>query len=189
MPTDPQAMMDAMVRSLEERTGRDIDEWVGLVKASGIDPLDQTAVRRWLKHEHGVPQNSQWMIADAAARDAGWQRPTVAEYIEGQYQGAKAGLRPIYDRLAEAILEFGDDIEIEGRATYTPFVRGRQFAAIAAATRSRVDLGLRFRDPPETDRLVAQGPGQSTHRIGLSRVEDVDDEVIELARVAYEQNG
>jgi hypothetical protein len=28
------------------------------------------------RREHGVPQNSQWAIADAAAREAGWVRPT-----------------------------------------------------------------------------------------------------------------
>src|SRR5262249_25894826 len=79
--------------------------------------------------EHGVPQNSQWAIADAAARAAGWVRPGVEEYIDSQYRGAKAALRPIYDALAAAILRLGDDVSVEGRGGYTPFVRARQFAA------------------------------------------------------------
>jgi predicted transport protein len=182
-------MMDAVATGLRERTGHDLGEWVQMVEVSGIDPLDQLAVRRWLKSEHGVPQNSQWAIADASARTAGWERPSVDEYTDQQYQGAKAGLRPIYDRLAGEITAFGDDVTIEGRSTYTPFVRARQFAAIAAATKSRVDLGLRFTDPPASERLrPAKAPGQSTHKIELSSVDDVDDEVIALARAAYEQN-
>src|SRR5215469_17420149 len=68
----PDDMMSAVTGSLAARTGRSLDEWLELVQASGIDPLDQNAVRRWLKAEHGVPQNSQWAIADAAARAAGW---------------------------------------------------------------------------------------------------------------------
>ena len=60
--------MTAVTESLAARTGRSLDEWLALVGASGIDPLDQAAVRRWLRAEHGVPQNSQWAIADAAAR-------------------------------------------------------------------------------------------------------------------------
>jgi hypothetical protein len=133
MPPSPEQMLSAVSASLAERTGRPLAEWVALVQASGIDPLDQNAVRKWLRSAHGVPQNSQWAIADAAARAAGWVRPTVAEYVERQYSGPKAALRPIYDAIAAAIGDLGDDVTVEGRGTYTPFVRGRQFAAVAAA--------------------------------------------------------
>jgi hypothetical protein len=189
MAQTPDEMMSAVSASLAARTGRSLDEWIALVRASGIDPLDQNAVRRWLRAEHGVPQNSQWAIADAAARAAGWVRPTVAEYVDGQYRGGKAGLRPIYDQLAAFISALGDDVTIEGRGGYTPFVRGRQFAAVAAATRDRVDVGLRFTDPPHSDRLQpASAPGQATHKLSLRAVADVDDEVLRLLHLAYQQN-
>jgi len=185
----PDEMMDAVSASLAQRTGRSLAEWVTLVQASGIDPLDQNAVRRWLRTEHGVPQNSQWAIADAAARAAGWVRPSAAEYIDRQYTGAKAALRPIYEALAAAAAELGGDVTVEGRGSYTPFVRGRQFAAVAAATRDRVDLGLRFTDPPADDRLHrSTGPGQATHKIALRSADEVDDRVRHLLRLAYEQN-
>ena len=184
----PDDMMSAVSESMQARTGRSLEEWVTLVRSSGIDPLDQNAVRRWLKTEHGVPQNSQWAIADAAARTAGWVRPTVEEYVAGQYAGAKAALRPIYDAIAAAALELGDDVRVEGRGTYTPFVRRRQFAAVAPAARDRVDLGLRLTDPPATDRLVpANAPGQATHKVALRTAAEVDAEVLHLLQVAYEQ--
>src|SRR5512143_3002660 len=97
----PEDMMAAVTRSMRERTGRTVEEWVALVQASGVDPLDQNGVRRWLKAEHALPQNSQWAIADAAARAAGWKPPTVEEYIDQQYAGRKAGLRPLFDRLRQ----------------------------------------------------------------------------------------
>lgn len=79
MPTknNPARMMAAVTDSMKERTGKSLEEWVALVQASGVDPLNQKAVRNWLKSEHGVLQNSQWAIADAAARAAGWVRPSV----------------------------------------------------------------------------------------------------------------
>lgn len=186
----PDRMMAAMTASMKERTGRTIEEWVEVVAESGIDPLDQNAVRRWLRTEHGIPQNSQWAIADAAARDAGWTPPSVEEYIDGQYTGAKANLRPIFDRLRSAIESFGEDVRVEGRSTYTPFVRRRQFVAIAAATRTRIDVGLRYVDPPVSELLApANAPGQATHRLSLSELSDVTDEVVGLLRAAYRQNG
>ncbi len=166
MPSkSPEDMMTAVAKSMRERTGRTLEEWVALVMASGIDPLDQNAVRKWLKTEHGLPQNTQWAIADAVARAAGWRRPSVEEYIDQQYSGPKAALRPIFDRVRGILESLGEEVRIEGRSTYTPFVRGRQFAAVAPATRTRVDVGLRFTDPPESELLVpSKGPGQATHK-------------------------
>lgn len=186
----PDKMMAAVTESMRERTGRTLDEWVALVQASGVDPLDQNAVRRWLKSEHGVLQNSQWAIADAAARAAGWEPPTPTEYVDQQYSGAKAALRPIFDRLRSVIEALGDDITMEGRSTYTPFVRRRQFVAIAAATRSRVDVGLRYTSAPDSKLLTsATAPGQATHKLSLMAPEQVTKEVEQLLRAAYEQNG
>jgi uncharacterized protein DUF5655/uncharacterized protein DUF4287 len=189
MAKTPDDMMSAVAASMAARTGRSVGQWVALVEDAGLDPLDQNAVRRWLRSEHAVPQNSQWAIADAAARAAGWVRPSTADYIDGQYSGPKAGLRPVYDALAAAVADLGDDVTVEGRGSYTPFVRGRQFAAVAAATADRVDLGLRFTDPPAADRLQpATAPGQATHKLSLRSVQDIDDEVLHLLRTAYEQN-
>lgn len=186
----PNEMMASVAGSLAQRTGRSLEEWVALVRKSGLDPLDQKAVRRWLKDNHGVLQNSRWAIADAAARDAGWRRPEVEEYVDRQYEGARASLRPIFDRLRAVIEGLGDDVTMEGRATYTPFVRRRQFAAVAAATKTRVDVGLRYTDPPASPLLApATAPGQATHRLSLTDADQVTAKVERLLRAAYEQNG
>ena len=185
-PTD---MMSSVTDSMKERTGKTLEEWVAAVQATKIDPLDQKAVRNWLKSQ-GVMQNSQWAIADAAARAAGWERPSVEGYIDSQFQGEKAALRPIFDALREIVEGLGEDVTAEGRGGYTPFVRKRQFAAVQASTKTRVDLGLRFRQAPDSALLSTTSlPGQSTHKLGLSSVDDITDEVADLIRVAYEQNG
>jgi predicted transport protein len=189
MPS-PEEMLASVIGSMKERTGHDLDEWVALVDDSGVDPLDQKAVRRWLKDNHGVLQNTQWAIAFEAARRAGWVEPDVEGYVDRQYTGPKAALRPVFDAVREVLEGFGDDVTVEGRSTYIPFVRRRQFAAVAASTRSRVDLGLRFTDPPASALLRAgTGLGQSTHKIGLTSTGDLTDEVADLARAAYEQQG
>jgi predicted transport protein len=190
-PQSPEEMTAAVTASMKERTGRTLEEWLAVVGESGVDPLDQKAVRAWLKTVHGVPQNTQWAIAFAAAEEAGWVRPDVEGYVESQYSGAKSGLRPIFDRLREVALALGDDVAVEGRGGYIPFVRRRQFAAVAAATRTRVDLGLRYVDAPTSSLLnpSKSGPGQSTHKVALTSVDDVTADLERLLAAAYDQNG
>ncbi|KNC51287.1 uncharacterized protein AMSG_07294 [Thecamonas trahens ATCC 50062] len=185
----PESMGSAMEASMEARTGRTLDEWVATVVGSGVDELDQKAVRKWLREVHDVPLNSQWAIARAAAKQAGWIEPDVEGYAAKQYSGAKSTLRPIYDRVRDVVLSAGKAVTAAGRSTYIPFTHNRQFAAVKAASRSRVDLGLRFTDPPESELLSTATPiGQTTHKIGLKSVDDVTPEVVELVVAAYEQN-
>ncbi|HSN95523.1 MAG TPA: DUF5655 domain-containing protein [Anaerolineaceae bacterium] len=186
---NPQDMMAAVTTSMQERTGKTLEEWVEAVQASGIDPLDQKAVRNWLKTEHQVPQNSQWAIADAAAQAAGWQRPSNENYTDSQYAGEKAALRPIFDRLRQLAEACGQDVVMEGRGGYTPFVHNRQFMAVEASSKIKVTLGLRFKTAP-TSPLLEEGkaPGQCTHRIILTDAEQVSPEIGLLIKAAYEQN-
>ena len=90
-------MSAAVAASMGTRTGRTIEAWVALVNRAGLDPIDQRAVRAWLKNEHGLKQNSQWAVADATARAAGWRPPTLDEQIDAHYAGAKAALRPVFE--------------------------------------------------------------------------------------------
>lgn len=184
-PTD---MMAAVSDSMQARTGKTLDEWVKVVLASGVDPLDQKSVRKWLKSEHGIAQNTQWAIADAAARAAGWVRPSVEEYIDSQYQDGKAALRPIFDAIRKAVMAIDPEVGVEGRAGYTPFVHHRQFSAVEAGSK-KVILGLRFKQAPDSPRLIGgRTPGQCTHKVELIAPKEVDAEVIRLLTLAYHQN-
>jgi Domain of unknown function (DUF5655)/Domain of unknown function (DUF4287) len=191
--TDPDEMMAAVTSSMKARTGRTLEEWVRLVGEARLDPLQQKEVRRWLKEEHGVPQNSQWAIADAAARAAGWERPSVDEYADALYAGAKAPLRPLHDAVGELAAGLGNDTTVEGRATYAPVVRRTQFAAVAPGPRGTLRVGFRYRGSvPADSRLEpAKGFAQATDVLQLRA--DADEAELRslepLLRAAYDQNG
>ncbi|HEU4330366.1 MAG TPA: DUF5655 domain-containing protein [Lapillicoccus sp.] len=190
---EPQDMMAAVTDSMAERTGRTVDQWVEAVNASGVDPLDQKAVRRWLKDVHGVPQNSQWAIAFAAAEAAGWERPSTEGYADTLYSGSKAGLRPLHDAVVRLALEQGDDAEAQGRGTYIPIVRKSQFAAVAPGPRGTLRVGLRYRTTVPEDARVepAKGFAQATHWVHLPGDSDPDEIgwLEPLLAEAYRQNG
>lgn len=186
----PEEMSVAVSDSMRERTGRSLAEWADLVEAtSGVDPLDQNGVRRWLKDAHQVPQNSAWAIAFEVAGRHGWTMPTPEQFADQMYTGKKAALRPLHDAVVELAASMGDDAHVEGRATYTPIVRARQFCAVGPGPRTTVRVGLRYRDAPDDERLApAKGFAQATHWLHLAEGDD-PTELEGLVRLAYEQNG
>lgn len=184
--------MAAVSSSLQERTGRDLAAWLALIDASGVDPLDQKTVRAWLRDVHGVPQNTQWALADAAATRAGWVRPDVAGWTDAVY-AKRPELHALHERVVAMALAVGDDAEVQGRGTYIPLVRRTQFMAVAPGPRGRLRIGFRFRDAiPDDPRLEpAKGFAQATHWLHLDP--DAGDDVVAslepLARAAWAQNG
>jgi hypothetical protein len=186
-------MMSALTATMAERTGRTVEEWVEAVKEAGLDPLDQKSVRAWLRDVHGVPQNSQWAIADAAARGAGWQRPDTDSYTDALYDGKKAHLRPIHDAIITLAEGLGEDAHREGRATYIVVIRRTQFLAVTPGPKDTVRVGFRFREAvPDDERLSpARGFAQATHWLHLSAESDEDDlrSLEPLLEAAYDQNG
>lgn len=189
---EPADMMMAVTSSMGARTGRSLEEWIALVEGSGLDPLDQKAVRAWLKEHHGVAQNSQWAIADALATKHGWVRPDVDGYADQVY-AKRPELRPLHDAIVAMALGLGDDVEVQGRGTYIPLVRRTQFMALGPGPRSTLRVGFRYREGiPDDPRLEpAKGFAQATHWLHLPGDADpaVAADLEELARVAYENNG
>ena len=121
-----------------------------------------------------------------------WRAPQAdtRELIEGQYAD-RPQLRPILDAVLALLPALGP-ATVQARKTIVSLVSPRRtFAVVRATTKDRVDLGLRLDDAEPGGRLQSAkgiGGGGATVRIALSRPEDVDDEVRDLMRRAYEEN-
>ena len=114
----------------------------------------------------------------------------ACELIDGQYAD-RPQLRPILDTVLALLPALGP-VTVQGRKTIVSLVCPRRtFAVVRATTKDRVDLGLRLDGAEPGGRLQsAKGidGGGATVRIALRRPEDVDDEVRDLMRRAYQEN-
>jgi len=189
MAISGEEMLVKVADSLPKKTGKSLEQWVAAAKKAGFDLLDQRAVRDWLRTEHDFTKPMQEAVAVAAAKSAGWREATADEKLADQYSGRKAALKPVYDQLTAIAKKLGKDVEVDVRAAFVGLARSRQFAAIQPTTATRIDLGLRFKSAPSSTRLQeGKAPGQTTHKVALTKPDDVDAEVAELLRQAYDQN-
>lgn len=173
-----------MEKGLLEKTGQSLNYWIDVVKKSGNEK--HKAMMDFLKSEHGFTHGfANFVALKARKADAGSHDDS--DLLTNQYKG-KEHLKPIYDKLIAEIAAFGDDIIRTPKKDSVSLIRKKQFALIKPATRTRVDLGLKLKGKPTTDRLGNSGPfgAMCTHRVQLTDLEQVDAELIEWIREAYE---
>lgn len=181
---DWSGMRDWM-RTLVERSGATVEEWNARI--ADVGPRDEAALRAWL-HDRDVRGYAQMLLVFETFGYPDFFTASADELIEAQYAGRPA-LRPVYDRVVLAALSVGD-VSVQARKTYVSLLTPRRtFAIVKAATKTRVDLGLRLDGAEPDGRLLpAKALGNETInvRVALAAPDDVDDEVVELLRRAYD---
>ena len=171
MAKSPEEMIETMKANLLAKTGKSVDDWIGLVRGSGLDRHgDQMKL---LKDEHGLTHGFANLVCQLAKADPA---TTDGDLLDAQFAG-KPDIRPVYDALAAYARALGGDVEVSVKKTSVALRRSKNFAMITPATKSRLDVGLNLKGEPGTDRLKAEKPGSMcTHKVGLSSVADLDDE-------------
>lgn len=187
-------MVQATIARLKEKTGRTLDEWLKLVKKSG--PPTEKERREWLKEQYNLGTNYSWWIAEQSVgkgteeADPYEYLKAADRYVEEMYSGGKAGLRPIYDRLLTLGLGTGTDVRACPCKTIVPLYRNHVFAQIKPSTRTRIDFGFALGATRGKGRLVETGgfakKDRITHRIAISSLEEIDDEVKRWLKTAYD---
>lgn len=173
-----------MEQGLLDKTGKPLDHWIKVVVSAKLEKHKQ--IIEFLKSEHGFTHGFANFVAHKARKsDAGSHEPE--ELLKTQYEG-KEILLPIYEKLVEVILKFGADITRTPKKDSVSMIRKKQFALIKPATKTRIDLGLKLKGKPETERLGGSGPFGSmcTHRVQLTETSQVDDELISWIKEAYD---
>jgi predicted transport protein len=109
--------------------------------------------------------------------------------IEKQYQG-KEHFKPIFDKLISKIQTYGKDIEIAPKNTYVSLRRKKQFAILNPATKTRFEIGINLKGQEPKGKLIEEKPNSMcSHKIIIADIKDIDKEVLEWIKTAYNNAG
>ncbi len=188
MAKSPEEMANAMIANMKEKTGKSLEQWLPIAKKSGEEK--HGGIVKYLKSEHGMTHGFANLVAHKLLKsDAGSATGGDDALVAAQYEGAKADLKPIYAALIKAAKALGADVEIAPKKTYVSLRRKKQFALIQPSTKTRVDLGVNFKDEPAKGRLEKSGSFNAmvSHRVRLENAADVDKDVKDWLKKAYSQ--
>jgi hypothetical protein len=180
------------LKNIQARTGKTLEELYALIRTSGLAKHGE--IRDYLKRELAMGHGDANALAGAFLKSEGQAaapaaEPTADDVLGGLYSGAKAGLRPIHDRLMAAIAGFGP-FEIAPKKGYLSLRRKKQFAMIGPATKGRVEVGLNMKGIPPTARLIElPAGGMCQYKVDVADVSEVDQELKAWIKQAYDSAG
>lgn len=190
MSDSVQQAYETQLANIEKRTGKSLDELKGILTASGLTKHGQ--LRDHVKAELGMGHGDANALVHHFLN--GWSAETIApeetgDVLESIYTGAKSGLRPIHDALMALVVPLGD-FSVAPKKGYVSLRRKRQFAMVGPGTNSRVDLGINLKGAEGDDRVVAQpAGGMCTHQVRLTSVDQVDGELADWLKRAFDAAG
>jgi predicted transport protein len=177
-----------MVDNLYKNTGKTLDQWIKIVQGEKFEKHGQ--ILKFLKEQHSFTHGFANLVAmKARGADAG-SVENKDELIEKQYRG-KEHFKPIYEKLILEINKFGKDIEIAPKNAYVSLRRKKQFAILQPATKSRFEIGINLKGQEPEGKLeaISSANAMCSHKINLSGMQDVNEEVIHWIKTAYENAG
>jgi hypothetical protein len=175
-----------MIANYEKNTGKPLEAWVEIARKAKLAKHGE--IVKLLKEQHGMGHGYANLVAMTALKGE-TPEPGGDGLVDAQYAGKKAALRPLYDRLAKAVAEFGADVELSPKKTYASLRRSKQFALLQPSTADRLDLGINLKGVPAKGRLEASGSFDAmvSHRVRVATSKDIDAELVGWLRAAYDQ--
>lgn len=180
----PEEMANSMRANLKQKTGKTLQQWLTLVKKSSLDKHGKIVA--FLKSDHSVTHGFANLIAhDFLAQD----KEQTGDLVETQYSAGKAALKPIYDTIVSQLSHL-PEMEISPKKTYVSLRRNKQFALIQPSTKTRIDVGINLKGEAATERLELSGSFNSmvSHRVRVTAIDQVDNELIAWLTQAYKQS-
>lgn len=141
----------AILANLEANTGKTKEAWLALARPAKL--ADLKAARAFFKGQ-GLNMAAGGYLAELAL---GAEVETPASYlakaqsfVDAQYGGKKAALRPLFERLLDLAYALGEDVRACPCQTIVPLYRNRVFAEVKPFA-SRLDFGLVLGDPTKLE--------------------------------------
>ncbi len=182
--------LQTQLNNIQTKTGKTLAELSQFAKNSGLSKHGE--LRDYFKERFGLGHGDANTLVHEILKSAGSHEAAgkdEADVLADIYSGPKAELRPIHEALMSEINTFGE-FEIAPKKGYLSLRRKKQFAMLGPATNTRFELGLNAKNLPADSRLIEQAKGSMCNYIvKLTEASQVDDELIGLIKMAYEEAG
>ncbi len=176
-----------MIENLKEKTGHSLDEWKTVIAKENLTKHGE--IVKFLKESHNITHGYASEIALKVLGSDTDSSNDADAFIETQYKG-KEHLKAFYDKLLSEIEKFDGDFEIAPKKTYVSLKRKKQFVILNPTSKTRFEIGFNLKGIEAKGKLENEKPnGICSHKINLADISEIDKEIIDWIKMAYENAG
>ena len=184
---DTEAMSAKMIENLKINTGKNLEQWITIVKAENFSKHGE--IIKFLKQKHSFTHGFANLVALKTRKSDADSFKNKDDLVNLQYKG-KEHFKPLYDKLVTEISQFGNNIEIAPKKAYVSLRSKKQFAILNPATKSRFEIGLIMKNQKGEGLLeeIKTSNSMCSHKINLTSIEDINNEVMNWIKIAYKKS-
>ena len=173
------------IQTAKEKTGRTLEQWLPVVKKSGL--TKQMEITNWLKAEHKLNHLQAQLLAGLYLNNGKPVYQNEASLLDNQFAKCEE-MRPLFNAVSEMILKQFPDTQLIPKKTYVSFTATREFAAInikPKEIRLGMDLGdTAFHETIQKTKLSGPMP-RISHMAVITDIKQFDKKLIEYLQLSW----
>ena len=186
MAKDSQRLEQEFIAKCRENTGRDLTEWMEIIRATGLGKSN--AILKWLKDEHKLNHLQANFLSGIYLNDG---KPVYDyEVLFANLFKGKDDLLPLYRTLETLIQSRLSDVELVPTKSYIS-IEGKKIFACATPMKTTMRVGLDLGDMSFGEKVQkAKGLGAMpnlTHMVEIAEPSQVNDELAGYVVQAYDR--
>jgi len=176
------------IQTAKEKTGKTLEEWLPVVKKSGL--TRQMEITNWLKETHKLNHLQSTLLAGLYLNNGKPVYQNEDSLLDNQFAKCEE-MRPLYNTIAGKILAQFPDAQVIPKKTYLSFTATREFAAINIKPKE-IRLGMDLGDAPLTailqkSKLTGPMP-RISHMVIITGEGDFDNSVSQFLQSSYNRS-
>ncbi|MBK7605689.1 MAG: DUF4287 domain-containing protein [Saprospiraceae bacterium] len=176
------------IQSAKEKTGKSLEQWLPVVKASRL--TKQMEITNWLKSSHELNHMQASLLAGLYLNHGMPVYQNESSLLDNQFIKSEQ-MRPLFEVVSRKIMSLFPDAQLIPKKTYLSFTATREFAAInikPKEIRLGVDLGDQaFDDTLQKSKLTGPMP-RISHMVVLTDIGQFDKKVISYLQASFDRS-
>jgi predicted transport protein len=169
----------------KEKTGKSVNDWLELIKNSGIKKRND--ILEWLKKGHGLNHMQAQLITGIFLNNG---KPVYIDQdnlLENQFVKFPE-MRRLYDEISKKITGSFSGAQLIPKKTYLSFTAVREFAAVNVK-KGMLRLGMDLGDMPFDNKITKSkltGPmPRISHMAEINDIKQLEKELMKLLETSY----
>ena len=176
----------AYLDNIKAKTGKTADDFKAMAAEKSLTKTAE--IIAWLKSDFGLGHGHAMAIVHLIVHQE-HRNASPDDRVGKLFSGNKEKWRKSYDALIDQVTAFGPDVSVSAGQTYINLLRGeKKIAIVQPSSAERLDIGIKLKGVEASGRFEEAGAWNAmvTHRVRIARPEQIDREVINWLKMAYD---